>query len=563
MNNQIDKRKKTISTVFLLVGFLALVGSLLVNILGFSDQYHRTSQVLLVLGGVLIFFVAFLNHKAIIEFFRKKQTLYGLNSVLMALLFLAALGLLNYLGQKHSKEFDLTEDKINNLTEQSEKVVQTLKSKVLLTVILKKEHQMPAKDLLEKYRKVSPKFFTYKFLDEKSDPVAVQTFMKSKSKTAKYGMASLMIHPGEVDKMREIFLDTATEESITNGIIKLTQSNKPKVYFLQGHGEKNIGSSGSGGIDMVVESLTSSGNEVKMFTIAGSSKIPEDASVIVVAAPRSGYLPEEISVIRSYLRAGGRGIFLLDPDLFGKTDRVLNTLLTEFGVDIPNALVLDPRAVVPGNENWAAPLISSYAPLHPITKEATSHSYFPVSQVIQKGSPPRGLQVDWLFQGTSDSWGESDIASLRAADGGKPKFNEGKDVKGPVKLAVAVSGIFPDDDEVEKNEKDHKEDDGHGHSVESSNQDSPNKEMKLVVVGNGQFIGNGFSNLFNHDLFINMVNWTTGQEDLISIRPKKERKVVFEASKASLASISLFNWAVFPLFFFGTSIFVYFRRRKL
>ena len=52
----------------------------------------------------------------------------------------------------------------------------------------------------------------------------------------------------------------------------------------------------------------------------------------------------------------------------------------------------------------------------------------------------------------------------------------------------------------------------------------------LVVAGDADFVSNGFFGWQgNGDLFLNSVNWLTGQADLISIRPKEiaNKRVLF------------------------------------
>jgi ABC-type uncharacterized transport system involved in gliding motility auxiliary subunit len=81
-----------------------------------------------------------------------------------------------------------------------------------------------------------------------------------------------------------------------------------------------------------------------------------------------------------------------------------------------------------------------------------------------------------------------------------------KDIKGPVPLAVAVTGK-------------HKE---MGFGKEG--------ETKLVVFGDEDWATNKFaSQLFNRDLVLNVMNWLGGQEELISIRPR-----AIQASRAQL-----------------------------
>ena len=75
-------------------------------------------------------------------------------------------------------------------------------------------------------------------------------------------------------------------------------------------------------------------------------------------------------------------------------------------------------------------------------------------------------------------------------------FREGKDEKGP--LALAGAGTYKAMDAPEGA-----------------------KEGRYVVCGSTDFLANailGFNG--NKDLFLNMMNWLSSDEDLISIRPK-------------------------------------------
>ena len=115
---------------------------------------------------------------------------------------------------------------------------------------------------------------------------------------------------------------------------------------------------------------------------------------------------------------------------------------------------------------------------------------------------------------------ESDIAELKSS--GQAEFNEGKDIKGPIPIAVALSKkvdataaleIKDSTAEAKGNVKDATE-----ANVEKAKQ---NPEARAVIFGDSDFIkGANFQRSF--DLIVNSVNWTTNQEDFISIRPKDD-----------------------------------------
>ena len=130
-----------------------------------------------------------------------------------------------------------------------------------------------------------------------------------------------------------------------------------------------------------------------------------------------------------------------------------------------------------------------------------------------------GITASELIKTGAGSWGETDIASLKST--GQAEFNEGKDIKGPVSIAVALSKkldataalqIKDSTAEAKGQVKDATE-----ANVEETKQ---NPEARVVLFGDSDFIkGANFRQSF--DLIVNSVNWTTNQEDFISIRPKR------------------------------------------
>jgi ABC-type uncharacterized transport system involved in gliding motility auxiliary subunit len=85
---------------------------------------------------------------------------------------------------------------------------------------------------------------------------------------------------------------------------------------------------------------------------------------------------------------------------------------------------------------------------------------------------------------------------------------------------------------------------------------------RFVVVGTSRWIANGFINFNgNRDLFMNMVNWLSSDEDLIAIRPKdpEDRRLNMNASQVTL----MFWTSVvgIPLLMLAAGLSVWWRRR--
>ena len=108
-----------------------------------------------------------------------------------------------------------------------------------------------------------------------------------------------------------------------------------------------------------------------------------------------------------------------------------------------------------------------------------------------------------IVKSSPSAWAESDVEGVFKRG---EAAQDDKDIKGPVPLAVAVTGK-------------HKE---MGFDKEG--------ETKLVVVGDADFASNQFfGQLFNRDLVLNMMAWLGGEEQQISIRPR-----AIQASRAQL-----------------------------
>ena len=81
-----------------------------------------------------------------------------------------------------------------------------------------------------------------------------------------------------------------TEQDITNGIIKVVSGQQRKVYFTQGHGEKDTTSPERDGYNAIAAALGRENYTVDKLVIAQQGAVPDDAAVVDrrrAAAPTS------------------------------------------------------------------------------------------------------------------------------------------------------------------------------------------------------------------------------------------------------------------------------------
>jgi gliding motility-associatede transport system auxiliary component len=105
------------------------------------------------------------------------------------------------------------------------------------------------------------------------------------------------------------------EQAITTAILELSDERKATIYFLEGHGEPEMGAMGPGGLAYWVQRIRERNMQVKSLNLLREDQIavPEDADLLVVAGPQSPLTKDEVKAIDAYLGRGGDLIYLAEP----------------------------------------------------------------------------------------------------------------------------------------------------------------------------------------------------------------------------------------------------------
>ena len=108
----------------------------------------------------------------------------------------------------------------------------------------------------------------------------------------------------------------------------------------------------------------------KIVLAQSAEGVPADASVLIIAGPTTDYLKPEVDAIRTYLRKGGKALFLLDPPI-GEAARpttTLEALLKEWGITMGHDVVIDISGMgqLLGTDA-SVPVVANY-PNHPVTE---------------------------------------------------------------------------------------------------------------------------------------------------------------------------------------------------
>jgi ABC-type uncharacterized transport system involved in gliding motility auxiliary subunit len=495
-----------------ILGLLGWVGAILVfAALAISMRKPEWPWYQMAIAGLVCTLLYILSQwREIGRAFAGRQARFGTLAAASVLVVLAILVAINYLGTRHNKRWDLTAAKQFSLSDQTRKVLQDLKQPVHIKVFARSDDFQRFHDRLDEYAYAS-KQVSVEYLDPEKRPAFAQ----------QYGITSLGTTVFEYAGRNEK-TTSDTEQDMTNALIKVVQGKQPKVYFVQGHGEKDTAGSNGAGFSAINQALTSDNFLVDKLVLAQQTSVPADADVLIIAGPKTDLLPPEIDMLKAYLAKGGKLFVMLDPVLKPDAPQLtgLQALLKDWGIQADNDVVLDVSGMgrLIGTDE-SVPVAASYPP-HAITENFNLLTAYPLARSmtpIEGGS--NGHTAQRIIETSRSSWGETNLKSLTS---GQPAKLDDDDKKGPVSIGAAVSAPATDATPAKPDQK------------PADGQNDKQRETRIVAIGDSDFASNGALGVQgNRDLFLNTVNWLVQQENLISIRPRdaEDRRITLTAEQ--------------------------------
>jgi ABC-type uncharacterized transport system involved in gliding motility auxiliary subunit len=477
--------------------------------------------------------------REIAKLFSRRQARYGTLAGVSVLVVLGILVALNYIGASQNKRWDLTANKQFSLSDQTRNVLEKLDSPMQMVVFEREPDFQRYRDKLNEYTYSSKKLTTEYIDPDKKPAIAKQNQVQS------YGTI-VINYKGRTERVT-----SDAEQDITNGIIKVVSGQQRKVYFTQGHGERDTAASEREGYNAIAAALGRENYGTDKLVIAQQGAVPDDASLVVVAGPKTDFFPPEIDALKKYLDKAGKLLLMVDPpDKPGDPQAAsLIALAHDWGVDLGNDVVVDASGM--GRligADASIPVAATY-PSHAITKNGAFNllTAYPMARsATPAAGGVNGRTAQPFVETSARSWAEADIKGLMAS--GEVSLDESKgDKKGPITIgaatSAAVAAAAPAADA-------------------KPGADAPKPETRVAVIGDSDFAANGGLGIpGNRDLFMNVVSWLSQQENLISIRPKEpdDRRITLTATQQ--ANINWLSLLVIPGGIFGTGVYTWWRRR--
>ena len=467
--------------------------------------------------------------------FGRRQARYGTLTGVSVLVVLGILVAVNYIGARQHKRWDLTANQEFSLSDQTRQVLAKLDSPLKITVFARESDFPQYQDRLKEYEYASKKVST-EYVDPDKKPA-----LAKQNQVAQYGTV-VFDYKGRTERVT-----SDTEQDLTNGVIKVTTGQSKKVYFTQGHGEKDTASADRNGYNGIAGALKGENYAVDKVVLAQAGAVPDDASVVVAAGPKTDFFPPEIEALKKYLAKGGKLLLELDPPDKPDDPPLTNliALAHDWGMTVGDDAVVDVSGMgrLIGTDA-SVPVAANY-PSHPITERFNFLTAYPLARSIVPVTGGVDGHIAQSFIETSPrSWAEADIKSLLTS--GQVSFDASKgDKQGPVSIAAAVNVAVSSDP-----------------PKPGAPADAPKTETRVAVIGDSDFAANATLGIQgNKDLFMNTIGWLSQQENLISIRPREadDRRITMTAAQQS--NVTWLALLVIPALIFGAGINTWWRRR--
>lgn len=451
----------------------------------------------------------------------RRVLLHGANAVIFSAVVLGILIFVNYFALKNGARMDITKDRLHSISDQTKQILGTLQDEVEIIGFFK-DTGLDRKEFLNlanQYKKYSDKI-KLTMIDPDKSPGLATSYAITEYSTVVLVSRGNNLKINVSDPLSDGILNT-TENEITNSILKLSKDSKKTIYFLIGHGERDIMDGGEvSGFGQLVNAVKDEGYEVSELLVKQNLDLPKYDSLLFIAGPEKPLLDAEISAIKKFIDEGGSAIFMLEP---GGSPELVN-MLSRYGIKIGSNIVIDPSSKLVGGGD-VAPIIAQY-PSHPITDDFKFATLFPFVRTVepsQAGDSP----ITSIAQTSEYSWAETNLAQF---DQGKADFDSA-DIKGPV--SVAVVGEL-------------------------------DTGGKIAVFGSTEFSANRFLMFSgNKDFVLNSINWISGDENLITIRPKIAEQGKLVLTDTEIKLFFVVTVVIIPLLILASGIVIWWKRKNM
>jgi len=259
--------------------------------------------------------------------------------------------------------------------------------------------------------------------------------------------------------------------------------------------------------------------------------------MIVLAGPQSDLFSGEINILIELLEQGVNFLWLADPlTKKDKSDNYygLNPLAEYLEVEFSDGVIVDPQTQTLKLNRPDFAVISEYISKHPITAVLQQSTLFPQAISIDNIEGSDSFKFEPFLLTSGQAWLETSKIT------GVVNYDPNEDSPGPLLLAASLEREL---------------------SKEEASEDIV-YHQRIVVIGDGDFISNRYlANGGNMALGVNIFNWLSEEDQLISISPRFYPDQRIKLSNTQLIILAIGFFIILPVLFLAIGLVIRFKRK--
>lgn len=480
------------------------------------------------------------NIKFNLDIFKTRKFKYGTTATIVTLLFVVFIVgvniLVNLCDQKFNWSFDLTKNKVFNLTNESKDYVKNLNKDVQIIVLSKEdefisngEYYIQANNIIKQYAQNSDKI-SLEYISLSENPTFTIPYNEENLQTTSIIVKSednhIVLNATDLFDIQSYYynsqpVSSKAEQAMTSAILNVTSDDKIKVTFLQGFEEED--STAFEGL------LEKNGFEIlKQFAL--TEEIDLDSRVVVIYGPNRDLDNEVIDKLNKYVYNDAqydRNIIYIASPSKGSTPK-LDKFLEDWNIKIGDGMIFETdikKLLVYNNPFYAINDYVSYEYYSGIknTNIPVALAFCKPIEVLDEDS------VDVLLKFSATS-------GIRPQDPESNWVPSEKDLTGNIPSMV-VSKKFNQDDNI----------------------------SRVAVIGTTIGLDSeslARTSLNNSSYILNVLKMFTHKQDMITIEPKSLAGEELGINAIQAIYLGLLFMIFLPLIVLAIGIFIWAKRRN-
>jgi hypothetical protein len=472
----------------------------------------------------------------------KRSLRFGSYSVALTVIVVAAAVILNVIvGATQLREklkIDLTSQKFYSVGEKTDEVLKNLNKDIEIIGLFDEDETTQYATVVEfikQYEVKSDKIHIryvdpdkeVAFIQNELDPKGVlgikknHFVIKSDRRTKVLSYYDIFEQTFDQNSYQFYISGLNAEYAFTGAIRYVSAEEIPVVYYTEGHGEGDIIGEYSG----LKSSIELNGYELKPLNLTAVEKVPDDASVVLVAAPQQDLSVQEKEKLMVYMENGGNTLFMFDPLENNAPMPNFEEFLAKYNIGLGYDIIFE---MASNRSAYGQPYIfMPYVEDNDINANLDPDR-FNMTMAYARSITVLKNQKEWITN--------TPLLTTSSEAVGKALKEGEDDTPGPMYVAVAA--------ETQAN----------------------NAPSKTVVIGNALFAtDNGRDSAGTGEKFVlNALNWLESKEADIYIPVKKYSVPRLQnVTQQTMTLLFIGLIIVVPLIIIGVGVFVWLRRRHL